>query len=356
MIIDTPKIMSDSPFASVIGLNFSDSLQSTAKKVQPKQALSQITDTGVGVVKMFNYTETTYFNALIAAGLQVLPAIPNDQLSILADTSGKEYQATVNDIIAVLQNGGVQMPFICVGNEPFGSWQGGAYNDTLVPALKHIRSEINNAGLSTKVTVPFNYAIMGVSYPPSKGAFGSMKTQILEVCKILQADQSIFMVNVYPFITQSNDPKDISKDYCLFTSTNVVVQDGSYGYKNIFDAMYDALYVALDRHKYGKLPIVIGEAGWPTVKDSKYPLATVANAQTFNQNLIKHCLSGDGTPRVPGIQIPCFLFEMYDEDLKPGADYETHWGVYELEKTTAEDESNGINYKAKYTLDWKGGS
>ncbi|MCI5081827.1 MAG: glycosyl hydrolase family 17 protein, partial [Saprospiraceae bacterium] len=354
LIFFTPKIMSNSPFASVIGLNFSDSLQSTAKKVQFKQALSQITGTGVGVVKMFNYTETAYFSALIDAGLQVLPAIPNDTLSILSKTSHEEYQTTVNNIITVLQNGGTQMPFICVGNEPFGSWHGGKYVDVIVPAVQNIQKEITKAQLKTKVTVPFNFSIMGASYPPSKGAFGAQSAKILEICKVLLANESIFMINVYPFITHLGDPKDISIDYCLFTSPGTVVTDGAYKYQNIFDAMYDALYVALDKHKYGKLPIVIGEAGWPTVNDSQYPEATIQHAQTFNQNLINHCLSGKGTPRVPNIQIPCFLFEMYDEDLKPGADYETHWGVYEFEKNTDGNKSKNINYKAKYTLDWKG--
>ena len=50
-----------------------------------------------------------------------------------------------------------------------------------------------------------------------------------------------------------------------------------------------------------------------------------------------------------GVQIPCFIFEMYDEDKKstaPGA-FETYWGVYEYD-------SQNSDYVAKYTLNWGG--
>ena len=87
-----------------------------------------------------------------------------------------------------------------------------------------------------------------------------------------------------------------------------------YTYKNIFDAMLDALHVALGKIGCGDLGIVVGECGWPTSGDRD---ATVSNAQTFNQRLINHCKSNEGTPRYPGKPIQCFVFEMYDEDKKP---------------------------------------
>lgn len=342
--------MSNSPFASTIGANFSNTYQSNP--VPDSTAATQISGTGIGVVKMFNYTETDAITDLISAGLQVLVDIPNDDLLILSDTTNEKYKETMSKVISVLSSGGSNIPMICVGNEPLGSWWGGAYTDHLVPALKNVKSNITSNKLSTKVTVPFNYAIMGTSYPPSAGALNSsVKTQVLDVCKVLSDDSSVFMVNIYPFITQHNDPKDISLEYCLFTSKKVVVQDGNYGYKNIFDAMYDALYVALGNNDYGSLQIVIGEIGWPTGPTTDYVTATVDNAQTFNQNLINHCLSGNGTPRNAGVEIPAFVFEMYDEDNKstsPGT-FETHWGVYGYNDTSKD-------YKAKYTLNWQGTS
>jgi Glycosyl hydrolases family 17 len=148
-----------------------------------------------------------------------------------------------------------------------------------------------------------------------------------------------FMVNIYPFITRKDHRGDVSLEYCLFTANRVVVQDGRYGYTNIFDAMIDALHVALDKIGYGDLEIVIGECGWPTQGDQD---ATTANAQIFNQNLINHCQSGAGTPRNPDKPIRCFVFEMYHENQKdtgPGP-FEHFWGV------------NNSSGQPKYQLTW----
>ncbi|RBW55854.1 hypothetical protein DS884_16020 [Tenacibaculum sp. E3R01] len=336
--------MSNSIFNTTVGVNFSNTFQSSGKQVSAATAASQIKATGVGAVKMFTYNQATCISAFAAQGLQVLVDVPNGDLELCANND----TTTINAIIKVLSDNSATIPMICVGNEPLGSWWNNAYSPYLVDALTNIKAAIKAKGLSTKVTVPFNYAIMGNSYPPSAGSFNSgLKSIILDVCAILKADDSVFMINVYPFITQNNQ-RTISLEYCLFTANNdpsVWVTDGNYTYKNIFDAMYDALYVALGNNNYGDLPIVIGEAGWPTGPVATYPSATNSNAQTFNQNLINHCKSGNGTPRKPGIKIPCFIFEMYDEDTKPigAGTYEHHWGVYEYD-------TKNNDYKAKYTL------
>ncbi len=338
--------MSNSIFNTTVGVNFSNTFQSSAKKINAKPAAKQISATGVGVVKMFTYNQSDCISAFANEGLQVLVDVPNGDLELCANNDA----TTINAIIAVLSDNAATIPMICVGNEPLGSWWNNAYSPYLVDALTNIKTAIKTKGLATKVTVPFNYAIMGDSYPPSAGSFNSgLKSIILDVCAILKADDSVFMINVYPFITQNNQPS-ISLDYCLFTADkdpSVWVTDGKYTYKNIFDAMYDALYVALGNNNYGDLPIVIGEAGWPTGPVATYPSATNLNAQTFNQNLINHCTSGNGTPRQAGIKIPCFIFEMFDEDTKPtgAGTYENYWGVYGY-STTNKD------YEAKYTLNW----
>ena len=339
--------MSNSIFNSTIGVNFSNTFQSAKKQVTAATAAKQISETGAKVVKMFTYTQADCISAFAAKGLQVLVDVPNGDLAACA----KNDTTTINKIISVLSDNAAAIPMICVGNEPLGKWWSGAYTNDLVPALTYIKAAITAKGLSTKVTVPFNYAIMGDSYPPSKGALSSASlATVLEVCAILKADDSVFMVNMYPFITQNNQ-RTIPLDYCLFTAgsdSSAWVVDGAYTYKNIFDAMYDALHVALKNNGYAELPIIIGEAGWPTGPEATYPSATNANAKTFNQNLITHCTSTNGTPRLPNRKIPCFLFEMYDEDTKPTTGkhfYEPHWGVYGYN-------SKKKDYEAKYTLNW----
>lgn len=143
----------------------------------------------------------------------------------------------------------------------------------------------------------------------------------------MRATNTPFMVNIYPFITRAQNRNVVPLPYCLFSAgPENWVHDGSYTYRNIFDAMLDALHVALGKIGYGDLEIVVGECGWPTSGDQD---ATVANAQLFNQSLIAHCKSNQGTPRFPGKPIQCFAFEMYDEDTKPidAGSFERFWGV-----------------------------
>ncbi len=336
--------MSASPFNSTIGVNFSNTFQSSGKKVSADTAAGQINKTGAKVVKMFTYKQADCISAFAGKNLQVLVDVPNVDLAACA----RNDKTTIDAIISVLSANSGTIPMICVGNEPLGIWWHGAYTADLVPALKNIKAAIKSKGLSTKVTIPFNYAIMGKSYPPSAGSLNSKTSaQVLDACSVIKDDDSVFMINVYPFITQNN-LRSINLDYCLFTAgKDHWVHDGSYTYKNIFDAMYDALYVALGNNGYGDLPIVIGEAGWPTGPTATYPSATTSNAETFNQNLINHCTSGKGTPRRKSINIPCFIFEMYDEDTKPtgAGTFEHHWGAYGYN-------SEHNDYKAKYPLNW----
>ena len=312
-----------------MGMNFSNTFQSTP--IKAKKATSQISGLGTGVVKTYNYTQTDVIEEAKKSLIQVVLGIPNDKLKSLSKNDATALAAVV-DVVKSYDN----IIMICVGNEPLGTWWKGAYNATLVPSMKNLKTALKAANVARPLTVPFNFAIMGVSYPPSKGALNKTAGPIVaEACKIIKSTGGAFMINIYPFLDRIGNRTDVKLPYCLFTSSSVVVQDGKYGYKNIFDASYDALYVALGIIGYQDLQIVVGECGCPTGPKATYPEATVPNATTFNQNLIAHCQSGNGTPRVPNVNIPCFIFEMYDEDEKdtsPGT-FETEWGVYDKSGT-----------------------
>lgn len=311
-------------FPSTVGVNFSNTFQSTP--ISAKDAAKQIAATGTGMVKMFNYTETDFIEKAKAKGLKIILDVPNDGLKDLSKN-------TTSAVVDVVKKYSDTIIMVCVGNEPLGSWWGGVYNKLLVSAIQNLNKALIAAKVATPLTVPFNFAIMGASYPPSAGALNSSYTKIItDVCKVIKNSGGVFMINIYPFLDINSNPKDIKLPYCLFTATSKHwVPDGKYTYKNIFDASYDALYVALKAINYGDLSIVVGECGWPTGPEADYVTATLANATTFNQNLITHCQSGKGTPRVPNKKINCFIFEMYDEDNKsiaPGK-FEKHWGVYD---------------------------
>ncbi|MFT5780163.1 MAG: hypothetical protein ACI837_003124, partial [Crocinitomicaceae bacterium] len=269
-----------------------------------------------------------------AKSFQIILAVPNDGLQDLADNK-------CSAVVDMVKKYPGTVIMVCVGNEPLGAWWKGAFTNLVVPAIQNLNAALIAAKIPTPLTVPFNYAIMDVSYPVSSGALKSANTAIVSsVCDVIKSSGAVFMINIYPFLNTTPDI-GIPLPYCLFTATSDDwSHDGAYTYKNIFDASYDALFIALTALGHGDLSIAIGECGWPTGPKATYPTATLTNATTFNQNLIAHCKSGLGTPRVPNIPIICFVFEMYDEDQKdinPGL-FETHWGVYEADGT------------AKYTI------
>jgi exo-beta-1,3-glucanase (GH17 family) len=286
--------------------------------------------------KIFSHQggDLTFMQAARAKKLTLAVGCTNEELAGLADDKTGPLVNLIGqykDIVA----------WVCVGNEPLGSWHGGKYNSKLVPAVTNVAAALKKAGLAIGVTVPQNFEFMQDSYPPSAGSVKpGLKDIIKGTCAVMRSSGAPFMVNVYPFITYIQNRHVIPLPYCLFTARpDQWVIDGKYTYKNIFDAMLDALHVALGKIDCGDLEIVVGECGWPTAGD---PDATVANAQTFNQRLINHCKSSEGTPRYPGKPIQCFVFEMYDEDKKstdPGK-FEPFWGV------------KGAGGSFKYALTW----
>jgi len=307
---------------AVMGMNLSNTFQSNP--IPLRNGADQIANLPVSLVKLFSLeTDPNFWASVSQHGLKVALGISNGDIQNIA-TGGD----TVNILVNQMKPHAQAISWVCVGNEPLGSWYNNKFTPYLARAVGRMYDVLQSNKLNIGVTIPQNFEFMQTSYPPSAG---SIKTEYLQIikdtCAVMKSSGAPFMVNIYPFITRVQNRNDVPLDYCLFTAgENHWVRDGSYTYKNIFDAMIDALHVALDKIGYPDLEIVIGECGWPTAGDVD---ATPANAQTFLQNMINHCKSGQGTPRLPGRTIRCFAFEMYDENLKPTGPgpFEIHWGV-----------------------------
>eukprot|EP00252_Welwitschia_mirabilis_P017121 TRINITY_DN37_c0_g1_i9.p2 TRINITY_DN37_c0_g1~~TRINITY_DN37_c0_g1_i9.p2 ORF type:complete len:160 (-),score=17.82 TRINITY_DN37_c0_g1_i9:111-548(-) len=140
------------------------------------------------------------------------------------------------------------------------------------------------------------------------------------------------MAHIYTYFGYVGDKSHIPLDYALLGSRKTVLNDGGRMYSNLFDATFDALVAAMDDLGFGDVPIVVAETGWPAGGEDS---ATVANAQSYNNNLIKHVLSGKGTPARPGSVIETYLFELYNEDEKGGDEIERHFGVFNADLSSA---------------------
>ncbi|KAK6127295.1 hypothetical protein DH2020_038958 [Rehmannia glutinosa] len=217
----------------------------------------------------------------------------------------------------ILKYKNVNFRYISVGNEisPLDN-KTANIAPSVAPAMQNIYNAILETGLRTKVKVStvLSLGILGQSYPPSAGVFKSeiQSSFIDPIVKFLVETQSPFLVNVYPYLTYIGNTNDIRLDYALFRSRSVVVRDGVYDYNNLFDAMVDATYAALEKAGGANLEIVVSETGW--VGRWGTDGTSVENARIYNSNLVKSV--GKGTPRKPGKAIETYIFDLIDENQK----------------------------------------
>jgi exo-beta-1,3-glucanase (GH17 family) len=215
----------------------------------------------------------------------------------------------------------VSFRYIAVGNEVIP----GDSAQYVLPAMQNIQAALSAAGLNQiKVSTSVSQGVLGQSFPPSSGAFSSdAQPTLQQIVQFLAQNGAPLLVNVYPYFSYSGNEAQIQLDYALFTASGTVVTDGQYQYQNLFDATMDALYAALERTGGANVQIVVSESGWPSAGGDAS--TTVANAQTYNQNLINHVVNG--TPKRPGA-IEAYIFAMFNEDQKPGLDTERNFGLF----------------------------
>ncbi|TYH18151.1 hypothetical protein ES288_A05G246900v1 [Gossypium darwinii] len=161
-----------------------------------------------------------------------------------------------------------------------------------------------------------NEAIPGQSSSYIPGAMNNIMNSLasfgLGTTKVTTVDSPL-LINVYPYFAYASDPTHISLNYALFTSTAPVVVDQGLEYYNLFDGIVDAFNAALDKIGFGQITLIVAETGWPTAGNEPY--TSVANAQTYNKNLLNH-VTQKGTPKRPEYIMPTFFFEMFNENLK----------------------------------------
>lgn len=267
-------------------------------------------------------------NALRGSGIEVMVGVPNSDLQRLSNPS--EANSWVkNNVLNFWPS--VKFRYIAVGNEISPVNGGTSWMAPFVlPALVNVFNAVRAAGLQDqiKVSIAVDMTLLGTSYPPSAGAFrGDVISYLAPIVGHLSYAKTPLFANIYTYFSYSGNPRDISLPYALFTSPSVLVWDSGRGYQNLFDAMLDSLYSALERLGGGNtLDVVVSESGWPSAGGFG---TTSDNAGTYLSNLIRHVKGG--TPKRPGKAIETYIFAMFDENQKQ-PELEKHFGAFSPNK------------------------
>ncbi|KAK4708962.1 hypothetical protein R3W88_029887 [Solanum pinnatisectum] len=266
--------------------------------------------------------------ALKGSEIEVILDIPNSKLQSLGVPQEADNWVTTNVMNYAKK---VKIRYINVGNEISPVNNGTSqFVPFLFPALTNVQQSITKSGLQdqVKVSTAIETGLLANTYPPSQSAFREDTMGFIKpIIEFLKQNNAPLQANIYPYFGYIGDPEHVQLPYALFTQE----QPDPSGYTNLFDAMLDSVYYAIDKTiGENNFEIVVSESGWPSEGGVG---ASVENAATYYTKLMDHVKSNNGTLHRPGKPIETYLFAMFDENLKIGADTEKHFGVFHPDKT-----------------------
>jgi exo-beta-1,3-glucanase (GH17 family) len=313
--------------ANTIGINYgriADNLPT------PEEVVVLIQSMKIGRVKLFD-SDPTVLTALAHTGLQVISALPNEDIAAVAASNATAELWVQENVLAYYP--ATDITTIHVGNELWADPGFQPLWDQLMPCIWNIHASLTNHNLSQTIKISTAVALsaLGSSYPPSAGAFDEdiAVPYVQPLLQFLSTTYSYFYINAYPYFAWASDSGQIPLKYALFDSPVVGVLDTGLKYYNMLDAQLDAVNAAMTRLGHGDVRLAISETGWPTSGDPNQLGCNIANAENYNRRLVDKMLSTSsvGTPSRPGVFIPTFIFALFNEDLKPGPGTERHWGI-----------------------------
>lgn len=315
--------------ADSIGVNYG----AIANNLPPPQQVANFlkTQTTIDRVKLFD-ANPEFLRAFAHTNIPVTVTVGNGDIPALAKLPAAQ-SWIANNILP--HHPQTIFRYIVLGNEILAT-SDKVLIASLLPAMRTLKSALDAANLSSvQVSTPHSLGILSTSEPPSTGRFrkGYDRLIFARILEFHRQTKSPFMVNPYPYFGF----KPQTLNYALF-KPNAGVFDPATGknYTNMFDAQLDAVYSAMKKVGYEDVDIVVGETGWPSAGDPNQPESNLANALSYNGNLVKHVNSGKGTPLMPNRTFEVYIFALFNENLKPSIS-EQNFGLFKPDFTPVYD-------------------
>lgn len=314
-----------SDVSATVGVNLGEMADNL---LPPDQILLLVQSTIITKVKLFD-TNPIYINAFAGSGIEMVIGATNADVVPLANQTGYALQWVNTNVVAYPKT---KITAIALGNEVL------AYDSAialqLLPAMENLYAALVTVGLENQVKVgtPSSLSVLQYSAPPSNASFHPWEGSILTpIMPFLARTGSPFMANAYPYFAYTSDPQNTSVNFCIFEPNATETRFDNVTnitYTSMWDAQLDALYTAIAKVGYTNISIAVTETGWPHAGDLYEVGPNYLWAKTFNGNLIKRLVANTGTPLRKGVPIDTYIFDLFDEDLKPGQGSEKNYGLF----------------------------
>ncbi|PIM99311.1 Glucan endo-1,3-beta-D-glucosidase [Handroanthus impetiginosus] len=319
-----------------VGVNIGTALSNLPSAVNTVAILraQQITH-----VRLFD-ADAHMLNALSNTGIEVMVSVTNEEVLGIGE-SPSTAAAWVNKNVAAYVPS-TNITAICVGSEVFTSIPHAA--PVLVPAMNYLYRALVASDLNhrVKVSTPHSMGVVPRPFPPSTATFNTTwNSTMYQILQFLRNTDSFYMLNAYPYYEYVKSNGIFPLEYALFKPLSSVKQivdpNTLFRYNSMFDALVDATYNSIAALNFSGIPVVVTETGWPRLGGANEPDATAENAKTYINNLIRRVSNDSGPPSQLTIPINTYIYELFDEDKRPGPVSERNWGVIFANGTTVYD-------------------
>ncbi|KAM7273302.1 hypothetical protein ACFE04_027966 [Oxalis oulophora] len=263
--------------------------------------------------------------------IEVMVGVTNEEVLGIGESPSAAAAWVNKNVAAYLPS--TNITAIAVGSEVLTTIPNVA--PVLVPAMNYLHKALvaSNLNYQVKVSTPQSMDVIPKPFPPSAASFNSSwNSTMYQILQFLKNTNSSFMLNAYPYYGYTNGDGIFPIDYALFRPLTAVKQivdpNTLFHYDSMFDAMVDATYYSIKDLSFSDIPVIVTETGWPWLGGANEPDATVENAETFNNNLVKRVLNSSGPPSQLTKPVNTYIYELFNEDKRPGPVSERNWGVF----------------------------